>query len=212
MFPVKIFDTLHSSIELVEIVCSQRLDFILARSVNKQQMTYQWLVTLQIHFTETASSPHSLSGAILSLLLSLQSSSLCYTYSIPRHFDRPCIRNQRNLQLAAMLWWFTAAPKPLKIQVFWGSSSHQGSHSPYILGDTTRSGHVTCVLVWSKSDRRWLRKTLHKQADKQTDTTKIMVTWPWTNKNFPRNWAASAKALFHFNADFVIQSMQYFSP
>jgi len=34
------------------------------------------------------------------------------------------------------------------------------------------------MLVWSKSDQRRLRKTLHKQTDKQTDTTKIMVTWP----------------------------------
>jgi len=23
----------------------------------------------------------------------------------------------------------------------------------------------------------------HKQTDRQTDTSKIMVTWPWTNKN-----------------------------
>jgi len=88
-------------------------------------------------------------------------------------------------KLAATLWWFTAAPKPLKIQVFWGSLSPQGSHSPYILGDTTRPGHVTCVLDWSKLDRRQLRKTLHKQTnkqtDRQTDTTEIMVTWPWTN-------------------------------
>jgi len=83
--------------------------------------------------------------------------------------------------------WFTAAPKPRKIQVFWGSPSPQGSHSPYILGDTTRPRHVTYVLVWSKSDQRQLRKTLRKQTDKQTkqtDTTKIMVTWPWTNYYF----------------------------
>jgi len=77
-------------------------------------------------------------------------------------------------------------PKPPKIQLFWGSPSPKGSYSAYILGDTTRPGHVTCVLVWSKSDRRRLRKTLHKQTnkqtDRQTDTTKIMVTWPWTNK------------------------------
>jgi len=59
-------------------------------------------------------------------------------------------------------------PKTPKIQVFWGSSSPHGSHSPYILGDTTRPGQVTCVLVRSKSDRRRLRKTLHKQTDKQT--------------------------------------------
>ena len=64
--------------------------------------------------------------------------------------------------------WFTAAPKPLKAS-FLGSPSPQGSHSPYILGDTTRPGHVTYVLVWSKSDQRWLRKTLHKQTDKQTN-------------------------------------------
>ena len=51
------------------------------------------------------------------------------------------------------------SPKPLKIQVFKGSPSLQGSHSPYILGDTTRSGHVTCFIVWSKSDRRRLKKT-----------------------------------------------------
>ena len=77
-------------------------------------------------------------------------------------------------------------PKTPKNTSFFGSPSPQGSHSPYILGDTTRPGHVTCVLVWCKSDRRRLRKTLHKQTDrqtnKQTDTTKIMVTWPWTNK------------------------------
>jgi len=73
-------------------------------------------------------------------------------------------------------------PKTHKIQIFGGSPSPQGSQSPYILGDTTRPGHVTCVLVWSKSDRRRLRKTLHRQTDSQTDTTKIMVTWPWTNQ------------------------------
>ena len=47
--------------------------------------------------------------------------------------------------------------------------------------NTTRPRHITYVLVWSKSDRRRLRKTLHKQTNRQTDTTKIMVTWPWTN-------------------------------
>jgi len=38
-------------------------------------------------------------------------------------------------------------PKTPKMQVFWWSPSPQGSYSPYILGDTTRPGHVTCVLV-----------------------------------------------------------------
>jgi len=72
-------------------------------------------------------------------------------------------------ELAATLWWFTATPKCLKIQVFWGSPSPHRSYSPYILGDTTRPGHVTCVLVWSKSDRTRLRKTLHKQTNRQTN-------------------------------------------
>jgi len=48
--------------------------------------------------------------------------------------------------------------------------------------DTTRPRHITYVLVWSKSDQRWLRKTLHKQTNKETDTTKIMVTWLWAKK------------------------------
>ena len=59
------------------------------------------------------------------------------------------------------------------------NSSFLGSHSPYIPGDTTRPGHLTCGHSLSKSDRRRLRKTLHKQ----TDTTKIMVTWPWTKND-----------------------------
>jgi len=50
---------------------------------------------------------------------------------------------KEKYKLAPTLWWFTAAPNPLKIQVFWGSPSPQGSHSPYILRDTTRPGHVT---------------------------------------------------------------------
>jgi len=57
------------------------------------------------------------------------------------------------------------APKPLKIQVL-GVTQPQGSHSPYILGDTTRPRHITSILVWSKLDQRRLRKTLHKQTDK----------------------------------------------
>ena len=60
-------------------------------------------------------------------------------------------------------------PKTPTNTSFYGSPSPQGSHSPYILGDTTRPRRITCVLVWSKSDQRRLRKTLHKQTEKQTD-------------------------------------------
>jgi len=38
-------------------------------------------------------------------------------------------------------------PKTPKNTSFLGSFSPEGSHSSYILGDTTRPGHVTCVLV-----------------------------------------------------------------
>jgi len=76
-------------------------------------------------------------------------------------------------------------PKTPKNTSFGGSPSLQGSYSPYILGDTTRPGHVTYVLVWSKSDRRRLRKTLHKQTNRQTD---IQTLQKWTNKC--RTWFA----------------------
>jgi len=60
------------------------------------------------------------------------------------------------------------SPKTPKNTTFLGVT--QGSHNPYILGDTTRPRHITYVLVWSKSDQRRLRKTLHnKQTDRQTD-------------------------------------------
>ena len=79
-----------------------------------------------------------------------------------------CFFSAPNFEiLAATLWWFTAAPQPLKIQVL-GVTQPPGVVQPYILGDTTRPGHVTCILVRSKSGRRQLRKTLHKQTDRQT--------------------------------------------
>jgi len=73
------------------------------------------------------------------------------------------------------------SPKIPKNTSFLGVTQPQGSHNPYILGDTTRPWHITYVLVWSKSDQRRLRKTRHKQTNRQTDITKIIVTWPWTN-------------------------------
>jgi len=70
-------------------------------------------------------------------------------------------------------------PKTPKNTSFWGSPSPQGSYSPYILRNTTRPGHVTCILVWSKSDQRQLRKTLHKQTDTQTNKQ--------TNRHYENN-------------------------
>ena len=71
-------------------------------------------------------------------------------------------KNQHNpIKTVGRVFW---APKPLKIQAFRGSPSPLGSHSPYILGDTTRPRRITYVQVWSKSDQR----RLHKQTNRQT--------------------------------------------
>jgi len=80
----------------------------------------------------------------------------------------------------------STSPKTPKIQVFRGHPA-PGVAQPLYSGDSTRPRHTTYVQVWSKSDQRRLRKTLHKQTDKPTDTTKIMVTWLWT-KNWRRPW------------------------
>ena len=85
------------------------------------------------------------------------------------------------------------APKPLKIQVFKGSPSPQGSHSTYILWDTTRPRHITQTYNTCPSLIEIGSKTAEKnsaQTNKPTDTTKIMVTWPWS-KN-------AAKTTSHF--------------
>ena len=97
-------------------------------------------------------------------------------YNITKNQDNPIKTVGRDS--------FLSPKTPKNTSFFRGSPSPQGSHSPYILGDTTRPRHTTCVLVWSKSDQRQLRKTAqtNRQTDRQTDTTKIMVTWPWTNK------------------------------
>ena len=91
-------------------------------------------------------------------------------YNITKNQDNPIKTVGRDS------FW---GPKPLKIQVLSGSPSPQGSHSPYILWDTTRPRHITYVQVWSKSDQRRLRKNLHKQTNKQTDRQ--------TNRHYENN-------------------------
>jgi len=68
--------------------------------------------------------------------------------------------------------WFTAAPKPQKIQVLLGSPSPQGSHSPYILGDTTRPGCVTLCPSLIQTGSKTAEKNsaqANKQTNRQTD-------------------------------------------
>jgi len=61
---------------------------------------------------------------------------------------------------------FFWAPKPLQIQDFRGHLAPGVAQPLYSRGHTTRPRHITYVLVWSKSDQRRLRKTLHKQTDR----------------------------------------------
>ena len=65
-------------------------------------------------------------------------------------------KNQHDSPIKTVERHSFLSPKTPKIQVF-------------ILGNTTRPRHITCILVWSKSDQRRLRKTPHKQTDRQTD-------------------------------------------
>jgi len=81
-------------------------------------------------------------------------------YNITKNQDNPIKTVRRDSFLS---------PKTPKNTSFLGVTQPPGSHSPYILGDTTRPRHITYVQVWSKSDQRRLRKTRHKQTDRQTN-------------------------------------------
>jgi len=61
------------------------------------------------------------------------------------------------------------SPKTHQNTSFLGVTQPPGVTQPYILGYTTRPRHITYVQVSSKSDQRRLRKTLHKQTDRQTN-------------------------------------------
>ena len=92
MFSVKIFNTLRTTIELGEVICSQGPNFILPRSVSKRQRTkYKIKYASHLPYTESDSllnqlvantfhwssiSSQCFSQAILSLTLQL--SLLCY--------------------------------------------------------------------------------------------------------------------------------------
>ena len=81
-------------------------------------------------------------------------------YNIAKNHDKPIKTVGRDSFFS---------PKTPKNTSFLGGHPAQGSHSPYILGDTTRPRHITYVLVWPKSDQRRQGKNLHKQTDRQTD-------------------------------------------
>ena len=85
------------------------------------------------------------------------------------------------------------SPKTPKNTSFLGSPSPQGSHSPYILGDTTRPRHITYVLVWWKSHQRRLRKTLHKQTDRHYKNNGHLAV-----NQFCKPWAICPCGMFIF--------------
>jgi len=76
------------------------------------------------------------------------------------------------------------SPKTPKILVFRGIPAPRGR-----TGHTTRPRHITChslIEIGSKTAEKNSAQTNRKQTNRQTDTTKIMVTWPWTkNKRWP---------------------------
>jgi len=88
-------------------------------------------------------------------------------YNITKNQDNPIKTVGRDSFLS---------PKTPKNTSFLGVTHPQGSHSPYILGDTTRPRHNICpslIEVGSKTAEKNFAQT-----NKQTDTTKIIVTWP----------------------------------
>jgi len=38
------------------------------------------------------------------------------------------------------------------------------------------------IQIGSKTAEKTVHKQTNRQTNRQTDTTKIMVTWPWTNR------------------------------
>ena len=61
------------------------------------------------------------------------------------------------------------SPKTPKNTSFLGVTQPPGVAQPLYSRDTTRPRRITCVLVWSTSDQRRLRKTVHKQTNRQTN-------------------------------------------
>jgi len=70
--------------------------------------------------------------------MSRENFSIGALYNITKNQDNPIKTVGQDSSLS---------PKTPKNASFLGSLSRQGSHSPYILGDTTTPRHVTCVQV-----------------------------------------------------------------
>jgi len=80
------------------------------------------------------------------LLLNLSSFHILMLYSGKKWTKLVKLSSNFSRKLAATLCGLRPPQNPQNTS-FGGSPSPQGSHRPYILGDTTRPGHVTYVLV-----------------------------------------------------------------
>jgi len=68
-------------------------------------------------------------------------------------------------------------PKTPKNTSFWESPSPQGSRSPYILGDTTRPGRVTCpslIHIGSKTAEKNSAQT-NRQTDRHYENNRHLA-------------------------------------
>jgi len=98
-------------------------------------------------------------------------------------------------------------PKIPKNTSFLGSPSPHGSHNPYILGDTTRPGHVTCpslIQIWSKTAEKnsaQRNKQTHRQTDRHYENNGHLAVNQWMNEWKSENKDALASSqcfCFHY--------------
>jgi len=93
--------------------------------------------------------------------------------------------------------WFLAAPKPPKHK-FLGVTQPEGSHSPYILGDTTRPGHVTLcpslIEIGSKAAEKNSAQT-NRQTNNQTDRQ--------TDRHYENNGHLAVNQKFNFTVQLL---------
>ena len=71
-------------------------------------------------------------------------------------------------------------PKTPKNTIFWGHLA------PGVVQPLYSRGHITCVYSLIEIGSKTAEKN-SAQTNRQTDTTKIMVTWPWTNNQLRPN-------------------------
>ena len=103
-------------------------------------------------------------------------------YNITKNQDNPIKTVGRDSFLS---------PKTPKNTSFQGSPISQGSHSPYILGDTTRPRHITCPSLIEIGS---------KTAEKNSAQTNRQ-----TNRHYENNGHLAVNQYFFLNSVYLIQ-------